>query len=113
MMTHANNLTIQPINRAALIKRMLIGGGIAFVLIALLVLPIRNPKPEWGELWMIRPFIITPLAGAAGGAFNYLMNNTFALTGWKKVLALVISILGFVIAIWLGIVLGLAGTLWN
>lgn len=112
-MTHANNFTIQPVNQPALIKRMLIGGGIALAVIAFFVLSVRHLKPEWGPYWMVQPFLITPLAGVAAGAFNYFVNNLYVLNGWKKALAVTISILGSFIGLWLGIVLGLAGTLWN
>lgn len=112
-MAQTNNLITQPINTALLVKRMLLGAGIALILIVIFLLPIRNPNPAWGKLWMVKPLIIVPLAGAAGGAFYYFMNYVLHLDGWKKILAIIFSLLGYIIALWLGTVLGLAGTLWN
>jgi hypothetical protein len=63
---------------------------------------------------MIRPLIITPLVAACGGACNYLVSHFLGYQGgWKRALAILIGVVGFVIALWMGIVLGLAGTLWH
>jgi hypothetical protein len=113
IMTQANYLTTHPINRALLVNRILIGAGIALILISLFIFPLRNPKPEWGKFWMVQPLIITPLAGAGGGAFTYLIGLLLGKGSWKTPLAIALGIIGYIIALWLGIVLGLSGTLWN
>lgn len=110
-MTQSN--TTQPIHPASLGKRMLLGAGIALTVITVFLLGVDEPKPEWGKLWMIRPLIIVPLAGAMGGAFYYFMNHLRYLGGWKKALVILLSLIGYLIVLWLGIVLGLDGTLWN
>lgn len=112
-MTQINNLTTQPINKSSLAKRMLLGAGIGLVIIAFFVFQVENPNPEWGKLWMIRPLIIVPLAGAAGGAFYYYMNQISNQGRWKKILATILSLIVFIIGLWLGIILGLSGTLWD
>jgi len=104
---------MQPINRASLVKRMLLGAGIALILIIIFLLGAGDPKPEWGKFWMIRPLIIVPAAGALGGAFYYFMNHFRSRGGWSKVLTYSISLLGYLIALWMGTVLGLDGTYWN
>jgi hypothetical protein len=107
------NLTPQSINSAPLGKRMLLGAAIALLVIAAFLLSVNHPQPVWGKLWMIRPLIITPLAGAMGGVFFYLVNHVLNQNGWQKALAIIIGSVGYLIALWLGTVLGLAGTLWN
>jgi hypothetical protein len=62
---------------------------------------------------MIRPLIIVPLAGATGGLFYHLMDNLHLQGGWKKVLALILSLIGYIFVLWIGTVLGLDGTWWN
>lgn len=111
-MTH-QNLTTKPINSSLMMKRILIGGGIALILIALFVFSVDNPKPEWGKYWMIRPLIITPLAGAVGGLFYHYMEHLRSQQGWIKVIGTILSLIGYIIVLWLGTVLGLDGTLWN
>jgi hypothetical protein len=58
--------------------------------------------------------VVVTLAGAAGGAFFYfLMDRLGSRGGWKKALAITLSLLIYVVGLWMGTVLGLAGTLWN
>lgn len=112
-MTQRNNAT-QPVRLASLGKRMLIGAGIALILISVFLSGVHDPNPDWGKFWMIKPLIMVPLAGAGGGALFYIMHYLLGYQGgWKKVVALILSIIGFVIALWLGTVLGLNGTLWD
>jgi hypothetical protein len=112
-MTQGNTLTVQPINQSSLIKCMLVGAAITLTLIAIFLLGVKHPKPEWGSLWMVKPLIIVPLAGAAGGAFFYLVGTLRLQGNWGRILTFIIGIIGFIIAFWLGSVLGLNGTLWN
>lgn len=111
-MTPNNNSTIQPI-QFALAKRMVVGAGIGLLLISLFVFGVKNPNPEWEKLWMIRPLIIVPFAGAMGGLCNYVLVHFHDRIGVNKPIALVVSVLVFMIGLWLGIVLGLDGTLWD
>src|SRR4051812_35936076 len=101
MMTQAtNHLTSQPIQPVTLRKRMLVGGGIALILISIFLLSVRNPNPVWGKLWMLKPLIIVPLAGAMGGLFYYFMDYlTSNQHGWKKALVYLISVPGYIIAL--------------
>lgn len=112
-MTQGRNLITRPINQALLIKRMLLGAGIALVLISVFLLQAGAPDPDWGKLWMIRPLIIVPLAGAAGGAFYYFMNPLRYQGGWKRIVANILSLIVYIIGLWLGTILGLDGTWWN
>jgi hypothetical protein len=108
-----NNLTLQPIHRNTLGKRMFFGALIALALITLFLAGVKNANPAWGKYWMIQPLLIVPAAGAMGGLFYYFMDRLRYLGGWKTVLAYVLSFFGYLVAIWLGTVLGLSGTLWN
>lgn len=112
-MTHRNNLTRQPVHPASLGKRMLIGAGIGLLLISLFLFSADEPNPEWGKLWMIRPLIIVPLAGAMGGLCNYFIFHFHNLVGVNKIIAMILSVIVFVVGLWLGVVLGLDGTMWN
>jgi len=112
-MKRENKLSELNIDKSLLIKKMLLGAGIAFMVIAFFVLSAGEGKPEWGNLWQIRPLTITPLAGGIGGAFYYFMVHWLHLQGWKKTLAIAFSLLAYAVALWMGIILGLVGTLWN
>lgn len=111
-MTQSNNSTSQP-HQASLIKRMLVGAGIGLILISLFLLSAGEPNPEWGKLWMIKPLIIVPLAGAMGGLCNYFIVHFHNQVGVNKVIAMILSVIVCIIGLWLGTVLGLNGTYWN
>lgn len=97
----------------SLLKRMFIGAGIALVPISLLLISVDAANPAWGPYWMIRPLIVVPMAGAAGGAFFHLMSPFRYQGGWKKITAVFICFIVFIFCLWIGTVLGLDGTLWN
>lgn len=111
-MKQTNSLTTQP-SEASLTRRMVAGAGIGLVLISLFLLSANEPDPEWGKFWMVRPLIIVPLAGAMGGLCNYFIVRFHSVAGVSKVLAWIFSLLIFLVGLWMGVVLGLDGTLWD
>ena len=113
IMTHSNNPGAAANKRAAYMIPMLIGGVIAFTLISMLVFSVNEPPPEWGNLWMVQPLIVTPVVGAMGGLFYFFANYIGAKWGLNKYLSVIVGVFGFIIALWMGIVLGLNGTMWN
>jgi len=101
------------ISAVFIFKRALIGALIGFGIISLFVFTVTNPNPEWGENWKVRPLIVTPLATALA-TLSFLLKNLFEpKRKWVKALVVLISTVGFAIGLWLGVVLGLDGTLWN
>ncbi|MBG6233595.1 hypothetical protein IWX76_000150 [Pedobacter sp. CAN_A7] len=112
-MTTTENFTTQPTHPASLGKRMLQGGTVALILISIFLMGAGEPNPEWGKLWMIRPLIIVPLAGAVGGAFYYVMDSLRYRGDLAKIAANVLSLIVYIIGLWMGTVLGLDGTMWN
>src|SRR6188768_1386940 len=107
-MTQQNESTTHPEHPVSFIKPMLVGAGIALLVISFFVFGIDHPRPEWWKFWMIRPLIVTPLAGAMGGAFYAFMDYQRS-RSFNKTLAVILSIIVYLIGLWLGIVLGLAG----
>ena len=97
---------------ASLGKRMIIGAGIGLSVILIFIIP-GDDNPAWGKLWMIRPLIVVPLAGAMGGLCHYYILKFHSLVGLNKTVAITISAIVFLIGLWMGIILGLAGTLWD
>lgn len=111
-MAQTDNSTSKP-NRFSLGKRMLAGAWIGLVLISLFLIPVDEPDPAWGKLWMIRPLIIVPFAGAMGGLCNYFIVRFHNQFGVNKAIAIILSVIIFIIGLWMGIVLGLDGTMWD
>lgn len=88
------------------------GAGIALCLLTVFLWGIE-PDPLWPKYWMLRPYIIVPLAGATGGICFHILDRYFYGAGWKRVLANICGVIIYIIGLWLGSVLGLDGTLWN
>jgi hypothetical protein len=116
-MTQLNNSTRHQLHPVSLGKLMLLGAGFALVLILIFLIPggwfTQEQKPEWQSFWMIRPLIVVPLAGAAGGALFYLLDFLRYQGGWKTALAYILALVGFFVILWLGTVFGLAGMWWD
>ena len=96
---------------SSLLASVLVGGGIGLLLMSLLLFD--SVHPEWGPYWKVRPLVVITIVGALGGAGYHLLHPLRNLGGWKTFFAYILSILGYIIALWLGSVLGLVGTLWN
>ena len=105
------NTTFLPL--AGLKKRTLIGATIGLTLMSLFLATADGADPSWHRFWFIKPLIITPIVAAMGGPFQFYIKCLFAANGWNKALAFVIGMLGFVVALWLGTILGLDGTYWD
>lgn len=91
---------------------MIIGAGIGVLAISFFLIPSES-KPEWGDYWMIRPLIVTPLAGAMGGLSHYLILNFHDLVGINRTVARILSIVIPIIGLYMGIILGLDTTMWD
>lgn len=107
-----NTSTTQQNEPGSLAVPMLIGAGIGLAIISFFVFGVDHPNPEWGKYWQIRPLIVTPAAGALGGAFWYLM-DVMSSKGMNRTIAVILAVIVFIIGLWIGTVLGLAGTMWN
>ena len=97
----------------SLILRMLIGACIGLLIIFLFLINVDNPKPEWGTYWRIKPLIITPLVSAIGFLSFFFKEYLNPESYLSKLFVFIISLIAFIISLWMGIVLGLDGTLWN
>lgn len=111
-MTQSSSTTSQP-EQVSLAKRMLVGAAIGLLLISVFLLSATEPNPSWGKLWMLRPLVVVPSAGAMGGFCNYFLIQFRKEIGVSKTAAVVLGAVVFVVGLWLGIVLGLDGTYWD
>ena len=111
-MVHKHEFSSQQMLTGALGARMLYGAAIALLFIGIFLLGAQS-EPEWSQYWILRPLLIVPIAGAFGGAFFHLMGIPRSKGGWVKAFSILFSFIGYVVIVWLGIVLGLDGTLWD
>jgi hypothetical protein len=110
VMTQKNQLTTLP---TPLIRSVVIGALIGLTVIVTFLLQVHNPRPEWHEYWMVKPLLIVPIAGAAGGICFHLLESVRRKGGLASVIGYALSLLIYLVGLWMGIVLGLDGTLWN
>src|ERR1044071_8706722 len=108
-----NDVTTRPFISASLGIRILVGAVIGLAGLSVFVFTVDEAAPEWAPYWRIRPLIVTPLAGAGAGVFYHLMDYFRVQGGWKKILANVVAVIVYVVVLWLGVILGLDGTMWN
>lgn len=94
-------------------KNMFIGAVIGLIVISSFVFTVNQPDPSWGAVWRIRPLILTPLITAFGMLAFLLKDFVSPNTRTKQILVFLFSMACFFISLWLGIILGLDGTLWN
>ena len=102
-----------PQKRFSPLKSILIGAVIGLIIISLFVFEVDKPKEEWGKLWRVRPLIVEAVAGAMGGLFFHFMNYMGSKRAVNKTMAFVLGVVVFIMVLWLGIVFGLDGTMWN
>lgn len=112
-MKKEEKLRLHPIKKTLLWNYISIGALIGFAIIAVFVFSVDQPKAAWGTYWKLKPLILTPMITAFGGGLFYLIEQAFIRNKWSKGWALVIGAIAFIISLWLGIVLGLNGTLWD
>jgi predicted outer membrane lipoprotein len=104
---------IERIGLKALTIRMFVGATLGFVIIASLLSTVRHPNPAWGRFWYVRPLILVPLASAFGSLFFYALGYVKSKNIFIKIGVFIACLFAFIVALWMGIILGLDGTLWN
>lgn len=112
-MTHTEQFSTKLFFTPAWRKHLLIGAGIALLMVGFFVIAAGKGNPGWGDYWRIKPLLLSPFLGAITGLCYDVTEPLRRLNGWLGKLFLALSILGFVVGQWLGLVLGLAGTMWN
>lgn len=101
------------INKTVLVKFMIIGAGIGLLLTMLFIRTAEAGNPVWPKGWVIRPLITLPLASALGVAFAYYLMELTKQGGWRRLLAIGLSLVIYLVGLWMGFVLGFDGTLWH
>jgi ABC-type transport system involved in cytochrome c biogenesis permease subunit len=94
-------------------KRMLFGTGIALLMISFFVIVAGKGNPAWGDYWRIKPLLLTPALGAIIGLCYDVTQPLRTISGWAGKVFFVLSLAGYFIGLWMSLVLGLAGTMWN
>ena len=105
--------SVTPPSIDTLKKRAITGAAIGMGFTLLFILTADNADPSWSKYWFIKPLLLTPFVTALGGTCFFYLEQIFFYNGWKKSIAMAIGVVGFIISLWLGMVLGFNGTYWN
>src|SRR5688572_5255781 len=92
-----------------LIKRALQGAGIAFLLMCIFLVVARKGKMDL-EPWEFLAVASVTIGGACGGIFYNVMDIFRIQGGWKRKMANVISVLVYIVGLYLSLVLSLNAT---
>jgi hypothetical protein len=87
-------------------KCALQGAGIALVLMVIFLLFIGLVAGVWVPL----PMITATAGGALGGIVYYLMVQVWYQSGWKKILATIVSILVYIVLFWFSLIVAFSIT---
>jgi hypothetical protein len=98
---------------ASVLKLMLLGVVIGLVTISFFVFQVNEAPARWAPNWRLKPLLLTPLVSALGIQVFFLKDLLRPDKSWMNVLLLIFSALVYLVALWLGVVLGLDGTMWN
>lgn len=101
------------ITLTSIVTKMLVGAVIGFIVISLFVFGVDNPNPAWGENWRLRPLVVTPLVSALATQALFLKYMIRFETKIMNDLLYLFSFVLVFIGLWLGIILGLDGTMWD
>jgi hypothetical protein len=112
-MNAKTQFTTRALFTSALRKRMLLGAGIGLVMISFFVIGTGKGNPAWGDYWRVKPLLLTPFLGAIIGACFDVTEPLRRIEGWLGKLFFILSLLGYFIGLWMALVLGSAGTMWN
>lgn len=94
-------------------KRMLLGGIIGLVPISFFVISAGKGNPAWGEYWRIKPSLLSPILGALVGLCYDVTQPLRDMKGWAGRVFLVLSFVGYGVGIFISLVLGMNGTMWD
>ena len=67
-------------------------------------------KTFWEGVWQFFPLVTVTAGGALGGMIYYLLVQKRQLSGWKKVMAVIFSVLFYIVLIWLSSIIGFSAT---
>jgi hypothetical protein len=112
-MTISENQSQQPVFTTNLSKRMLIGAGLGLIAISIFVIGAGRGEIEWGNYWRVKPLLLTPFIGAIVGMCYDITERLRKLNGWLGYLFVGLSVIGYALGMWVSLVLGLAGTMWD
>jgi hypothetical protein len=104
---------LKEVPRKQVLRTMGLGAALGLIVILFFVYSVGDPNPSWGPAWRVRPLILTPLVAAFGMLSFFLRTILRPESPLQRILTFLLSLTCCIIALWMGIIIGLDGTLWN
>ncbi len=99
--------------KRSFVKILMLGFTLGLFIATLFIYSVPFPKFSWGPNWMVKPLILVSLISAIGSIPFYYANQYDAPHPKNKILTYILSAVVLIICIWIGVVLGFKGTLWD
>ena len=99
--------------KRSFIKIVLLGFALGLFIASMLIHNVSFPKLSWGPNWYIKPMLVLSFVASIGSIPFYFANQYEASNHSKKILAYLGATLFLLFFIWIGIILGFDGTIWN
>lgn len=96
-----------------LFKRMLLIGSIGLAIVSVFVIGAGKGDQAWGSNWQIKPLLLTPILGAIIGLLYDITEPLRKLKGIIGITFTILSVIAVLIGLFISLVLGLNGTMWD
>lgn len=93
--------------------RMMIGCFSYFMVALFFITSVDIPNPIWPACWYVKPLIVLPINGLLCGLVTYIISKVIKGSNTLNFFSMLLQTLSFIVMLWLSIVLGFHGTLWN
>lgn len=95
-----------------MIKFILFPALLGFLLATLFIISVGGGSSDWSPLWMLQPLILVSAAGATAGSLHGWLAPKYFRGRYKFLHYAALGLL-YLVAYWMGMVLGLNGTYWH
>ncbi len=92
---------------------LLLGAGINLIINVLFITDLDTTNSAWSPFWMVKPLTLGPLITGLGAMLAFYVVKFLINQNISKYISYFSFVAIFIISIWLGIVLGFNGTLWD
>ena len=101
------------INKGMYVYIFLLGATISLIIMYSFISSIQIPSPNWGTYWQFKPLILGPIIAGLGMILAYMALKYMMTLKLPKILSYLFALIIFIIILWVSMVLGFNGTLWD
>ncbi|WP_256003544.1 hypothetical protein [Pedobacter deserti] len=103
----------QPLFSPLLTRRMIACALVGLIVVSIFVIGAGEGNPAWGKYWRIKPLLLTPTLCAIVGLCYDITQPLRDIKGWRGNVLFILSLLAMLVGLWMSLILGLNGTMWD